>query len=208
MSYTERDTLLALAGLCQAVWLTQRLATTGSVDSEAMAVCIGSLFKLDSQSVEDVYGGAIPVVPGLAQLRRLLADARRDIDQTRYLVALLQLEAKLGKRADLLEQIRTGILTVRSRLEYFDLLHPNILAQLADIYSSYVSPLGPRILVRGEAVHLQHAENQNQVRALLLAGIRSARLWRQVGGRRWQVILNRRRLLAATSELIDSLAPH
>ena len=34
-----------------------------------------------------------------------------------------------------------------------------------------------------------------QIRALLLAGIRSARLWRQLGGHRWQLVISRRKLL-------------
>ena len=32
---------------------------------------------------------------------------------------------------------------------------------------------------------------------LLLAGIRSARLWRQLGGHRWQLVFSRRKLLKA-----------
>ena len=31
--------------------------------------------------------------------------------------------------------------------------------------------------------------------ALLLAGIRCARLWRQLGGHRWQLVISRRKLL-------------
>jgi high frequency lysogenization protein len=34
-----------------------------------------------------------------------------------------------------------------------------------------------------------------EIRALLLAGIRSARLWRQLGGHRWQLVISRRKLL-------------
>ncbi len=44
--------------------------------------------------------------------------------------------------------------------------------------------------------HLQQTDNAAKIRALLLAGIRSARLWRQLGGHRWQLIFSRRKLLA------------
>ena len=43
--------------------------------------------------------------------------------------------------------------------------------------------------------HLQVSSNAARIRALLLAGIRSARLWRQLGGSRWQMVFSRRRLL-------------
>ena len=36
---------------------------------------------------------------------------------------------------------------------------------------------------------------RHKIRALLLAGIRSARLWRQLGGHRWQLVISRRKLL-------------
>ncbi|WP_243260442.1 DUF489 family protein, partial [Pseudomonas aeruginosa] len=41
----------------------------------------------------------------------------------------------------------------------------------------------------------QVSSNAARIRALLLAGIRSARLWRQLGGSRWQMVFSRRRLL-------------
>ena len=43
----------------------------------------------------------------------------------------------------------------------------------------------------------QQSDNAAKIRALLLSGIRSARLWRQLGGHRWQLIFSRRKLLDA-----------
>ena len=78
----------------------------------------------------------------------------------------------------------------------------NILAGLADIYSTTISTLSPRIMVRGEPLHLQNPENINRIRALLLAGIRSAMLWRQCGGRRLQILLGRKRLWRISDDLM------
>jgi len=36
----------------------------------------------------------------------------------------------------------------------------------------------------------------------LLAGIRSARLWRQLGGHRWQLLISRRKLLDACKNVL------
>ncbi|MNJ04984.1 High frequency lysogenization protein HflD [compost metagenome] len=49
---------------------------------------------------------------------------------------------------------------------------------------------------------LQQASNASKIRALLLAGIRAARLWRQLGGHRWQLVFSRRKLL---NELYDMM---
>jgi high frequency lysogenization protein len=75
------------------------------------------------------------------------------------------------------------------------MLHPNLLAHLADIYSRTLSQLQPRIMVRGESNYLQNPDNQNRIRSLLLAGVRAAWLWRQVGGNRWKILFGRHKLL-------------
>ena len=59
-------------------------------------------------------------------------------------------------------------------------------------------------MVKGEPPHLQNPDNINKIRALLLAGIRSAMLWRQVGGLRRHIIFNRRKLLTITHRLLAS----
>ncbi|MEK7758734.1 MAG: DUF489 family protein, partial [Pseudomonadota bacterium] len=42
----------------------------------------------------------------------------------------------------------------------------------------------------------------DKVRAALLAGIRSAVLWRQLGGRRWQLLFSRGKLARTAAELL------
>jgi high frequency lysogenization protein len=59
-----------------------------------------------------------------------------------------------------------------------------------------------RIQVSGSPQILQRDENAEKVRALLLAGIRSAVLWRQSGGRRWQLIFNRRKVIHHARDLL------
>jgi high frequency lysogenization protein len=77
------------------------------------------------------------------------------------------------------------------------LLDREVLAGLAGIYSDTISKLEPRIIVRGNPLYLQNSDNQDRVRALLLAGIRSAMLWHQTGGNRWQILFGRSKLLDA-----------
>jgi len=200
--YSERDRVLALAGIFQAARLTQQVARRGAADSEAVQTSIGSLFKIDSESVEDVFGGVPGLAMGLQTLcGQLEGGVTRIPEITRYAIALIQLERKLAASPPLLQKIEASMASADQRRQHFPLLHSNILAQLAQLYVDTISTLRPRIMVSGEALHLQNPDNVNKIRSLLLAGIRAARLWRQVGGRKLQVMLQRRRLVELARQL-------
>ena len=201
---SERERCIALAGLFQATELASQVARRGIADTAAMEASIHSLFQVDVDSVEEVYAGLPGVTFGLKVISAQLADGKnRNIDVTRYVISLLHLERKLAKRPAMLDQIGEGIKTTAGRLDHFHLLHPNILAGLAEIYSSTISQLRPRIMVQGDPLHLQNQENINRVRALLLSGIRSAMLWRQCGGGRLQILLGRKKMLSMTQSLLQ-----
>ncbi len=203
--YTDNDRVIALSGVYQAAQLTQQIARRGLADTEAMSASIGSLFKIDSNDVSDVFGGMTGIQSALRLLQDQLSGSnRRDTELTRYVIALIQLEQKLSKQPDMLAGISGEIKEATRRLQHFSLLHPNILSQLAAIYKQTISTLQPKIMVKGEPPHLQNPDNINKIRALLLAGIRSAMLWRQVGGLRRHIIFNRRKLLTIAERLLAS----
>ena len=54
-------------------------------------------------------------------------------------------------------------------------------------------------MVNGENDHLANPLVASRVRAALFAGIRSAFLWQQKGGRRWHLLIFRRRIAQAAS---------
>jgi len=203
--YTDNDRVMALAGIYQAAKLTQQIARRGMADTQAMTTSIGSLFKVDSSDVSEVYGGIAGIGDGLRLLRDQLSGSKqRDVELTRYIIALIQLEHKLSKQPDMLASISREIQEATRRLQHFPLLHPSILSHLAAIYKQSISALQPKIMVKGEPLHLQNPDNINKIRALLLAGIRSAMLWRQVGGLRRQIIFNRRKLINVAHRLVAS----
>jgi high frequency lysogenization protein len=196
MPYTDQDRLIALAGLYQAALCVRRIAKQGTVNTDFMQPCIYSLFQTDAQSAGEIFGERGSLLPGVKELvTQLSGRQHRDLDLTRYVVVLLKLERVLAGRRVMVGNIADGLEEARGKLEHFPMLHTNVLAHLADLYSRTVSQLQPRIMVRGEPVYLQNPDNQNRIRALLLAGIRAAWLWRQVGGSRWKILFGRRRLL-------------
>lgn len=202
--HTESDRILALAGIYQGASLAQQIGHHGLCDSQAMEASIYSLFQIDAADVPAVYGGLGRLRTGLDLLHRQFAgSAGRDLELTRHVIALLALERKLAKRPEMLERISEGLSLASERLQHFPMLHPNILAQLAEIYTDTISRIPPRIMIRGDALHLQNPDNQHKIRSLLLAGIRSAMLWRQVGGNRRQILFGRRRIQQTAKEMLE-----
>ena len=199
-TYTLQDRLIALGAIYQASLCVRQIATRGTVDTDLMEPCIYSLFQKDADSTAAIFGTPGALCPGVRELaNQISGKSTKDLEFTRYLLALLKLESALTRRQDLVDRIAKGIDEARAKLVHFPMLHPNLLAHLAELYSQTISQLQPRIMVRGEPNYLQNPDNQNRMRALLLAGVRAAWLWRQVGGSRWKIILGRQKLLEAAN---------
>ncbi len=203
---TDRDRTIALAGLFQAASLTQQVAQKGVADTAAMEASIQSLFQIDAESVEAVYGGVKGVKAGLQQLCTQISSVNlQNSEIARYVLSLTHLERKLAANPTMMTHISDTIQLTTRRLEHFPMLHSNILAQLGDLYSETISTLKPRIMVNGEPAHLQNPDNANKIRALLLAGIRSTLLWRQCGGRRLQLLFGRGKIVTLAQNLLEAL---
>ena len=202
--HSESDRILALAGVFQGAALAQQIGRKGLCDSQAMEASIYSLFQIDAADVPAVYGDLAGLRSGLDLLcRQFEGGTSRDLELTRHVIALLALERKLAGRSEMLEHIGQGLTRAGERLQHFPMLHANILSQLAEIYSDTISQIPPRIMIRGEVLHLQNPDNQNKIRSLLLAGIRSAMLWHQLGGRRRQILFGRRRIQQQARVLLE-----
>jgi len=192
---TITNQTIALAGIAQSAALVQQLATTGTADNAAMTASIASVLKIDADDVLDVYGGLSGIKLGLELLNVQMTGYKiTHPEQARYSASLVFLENQLdGKQKLSRHQLQVGIVKAQAQSEYFGLLHENVLANLGDIYSKTISTLQPRIMVNGDPEQLSRPEIDNTIRACLLAGIRSAMLWRQCGGKRWKFLLYRKK---------------
>lgn len=200
---TLNNQTIALAGISQACLLVQQLATTGSADNDALESSIASILKIDSDSVLDIYGGLTKIKLGLEQLdKQLTGRTITDMEQARYAAALVFLEKQLANNTKMLEIIQTGIERAQVQAEVYGVLHENTLANLGDLYHHTISTIVPRIMVNGKEAYLAQPNTANKIRALLLAGIRSALLWRQCGGARWKFLFFRNKIQAEIKFLI------
>ncbi len=188
----NEERVLALAGLFQATALAQQLANEGRCDDIAMAASMASIFRIDSPSVVGVFGDVSGVRFGLRQLIALLDESSKDVAVTRMAFTVMKLERSLSRRPDLLERLQQGIVAAQRQVEHFGADSPQVVSRLAELYAGTLSTLKPRVMVTGNPQQLQQPAIVQKVRTNLLAAMRSAVLWRQLGGRQWQLLLYRK----------------
>lgn len=201
-----KERALALAGLMQAVQLVQQMAQTGQAQSGPLAASIESLFRFDAEDAEAVYDGAANLRPGLERLlAQLEGGAGRDAALTRMGMTVLHLERKFIAHARAPGAVHEGLEEINRQREHFGATHATVLARLGELYANEVSPVGPRVLVQGNPVYLGQPDVVGEVRATLLAALRAAVLWRQLGGSYWDFLLGRRALANAARDWLSGL---
>jgi high frequency lysogenization protein len=199
-----RDRALALAGLLQAVDQVQRMANQGQSETRPLAACINSLFLFDAESTEEIYGGLRELAPGLQRLvAQVDGGPGRDAAQTRIAMNVLHLERRFIGQASTVEKVRKALEDIGRQRDHLGPTHPTVLGRLGELYAEQISPLGPRIMIQGNPVYLAQPSVVAEVRATLLAAVRAAVLWRQLGGSYWDFLLSRRRLVDTAHELLE-----
>lgn len=205
MAKNYYDITLALAGMCQSARLVQQLAHEGNCAKEEMTVSLRSLLEMNPASTLSVYGNnEANLKMGLETLLGVLNANRQGLgaELTRYTLSLMVLERKLHARKSSMDQLGQRIDQLDRQLAHFELESDQVMSSLASIYVDIVSPAGPRIQVVGTPAILQNTQIQAKVRALLLAGIRAAVLWQQVGGGRLQLMFSRNRLFEQAKSIL------
>ena len=191
------DRILALAGLAQALRQVRQIAESGQADQAIIDTAVDSVFRIDAGSPADVYGGARAVAPGLRLLRDYFGNQGHDELLPRLALAVIQLERRFVRDAGTARKVHDGILAAAPSAERLGATHPDVLAALGSLYADTISHLRPRVLVQGNPHYLGQADVVAEIRAVLLAAVRSAVLWRQLGGSLWDFLLRRRELVAA-----------
>lgn len=185
------ERVLGLAGLFQACAQAQQLANEGRCDEAAWEASLESVFRIDADSVVGVYGRVSSLSAGLRALIAQL-DQGGDMAITRMAVTVMRLERSLARHTTQREELGSGIVAAKRQVEHFGQHSPQVIARLASLYVATLSTLKPRVMVTGDPQLLQQSALVERVRVCLLAAVRSAVLWRQVGGRQWQLLLHRR----------------
>lgn len=199
------EQVLALAGVFQAAASVQRLANGRDMDEAAQEASLASVFMIDADNAGAVFGGAQGVRLGLDTLVHQIDHPGQNVELARLALGMLQLERKLASHPKLLGQLAEGIGKTDRQRQHFDTLHPTVSASLGELYELTLSQLRPRIMVSGDPRLLNDSSRVARIRANLLAGIRAAVLWHQLGGRKWQLLLQRKQVALLARGLLSRL---
>lgn len=203
---------IALAAVTQCASLVSKLAWQGEAPQSDILACVNPLLVLNPESSRDIYPNVGFLNLGLRTLQDVLSNnkLRENAELIRYTLGMLLLrnklnsnqsmQTKIGQRLELIEPLQllsTEDVVGEPELQAAQnaqLRQEITFLQLAELYQDTISGLAYRVQVHGRMEHLKNEHTANRIRSLLLAGIRSAVLWHQLGGRRWHLVFYRKRI--------------
>jgi high frequency lysogenization protein len=219
-----RNQVIALAGVAQAAALVDKLACSGTDDADAFNALVHGLLEANPSSTESVFISCEHLRPGLMTLRNILyhgvansESVSRDNTNSnanygeilRYALSMIHLERKLSSNKEMLASIGKRLEQTKRQVEHFhapdstsSYRNESVLANIASIYSDTISTFRFRIQVNGNPDFLQQELIVHKIRCLLLCGIRATVLWKQVGGSRLNILLNRKKYSQIATELL------
>lgn len=197
IDHSQRSQTIALSAICQSAQLIQQISKGKPYDKEQFAIIVSGIMVTSPKTIFDVYPTVEEVAAGCELLIHQLSGqtTSRDVEATRYIAGIMSLSKRLLRSTSSLQNLTDALAKIERRLEHFELLSPSIIQNFADTYREVISPIGQKIQIIGNPDILKQPDTQNKVRALLLAGVRAAVLWRQFGGQRRQFLLSRKRIL-------------
>ena len=200
-----KERIMALSGIFQATELVRQAANHGTWSGYSADTCLESLLAIEAESVEDIFGNANRLRLGAETLVSILQGDRRYMESLGYAVSIMQLETNFRKKAQMQAHIGSELQSIAEIDDGTEIHEIKDLQarEIAALYTQTISTLSPRIVVNGRPQHLQVDRTVSWIRTLLFAGLRSAVLWRQLGGGRFSLMFGRKKML----EQVQSLLP-
>ena len=201
---TIENQSLALAGIFQSAALIEQLATEGKLNQAAFDCSFDSLFTFEAPTALDVFGNLSGLSRGLNVLIQALGSNNQHPGKnvTYYALSMLKLSAKLKRDLNMAAQVQEKLQKTESLSRDFELSRQSVISKIDGVYQSTISTMTPRIMVQGEQTYLSNSDNASKIRTLLLAGIRAAVLWYQLGGNQWKLVFSRKKYLLSANQLL------
>jgi high frequency lysogenization protein len=199
-----KERTMALAGIFQATELVRQAANHGTWSGYAADTCLDSLLAIEADTVEDIYGSTNRLRLGAETLVSILQGDRKYMEALAYAVSIMQLENKFRKNNKMQALIGSELIAIADFDDGSEVHEIKDLqaGKIARLYTSTVSTISPRIVINGRPQHLQVDRTVSWIRTLLFAGLRSAVLWRQMGGGRFNLMFGRKKMLEQAQTLL------
>ncbi len=162
---------------------------------------VDSILTQDAANFGEVFPEPRRYATGVKVAIEVLAGQRTHLQIIKYAVSVHELVRLLKSNREIL--VRLGKMLAPMAHGAAD---PDQLFPIGDVYQQTISQLGKRIQVVGNPKVLQQPATAARIRTLLLAAVRFAWLWDQLGGRRWHFVVRRRGMLLALKELQEQLS--
>lgn len=205
-SKPSKQQALALAAIFQASNQVYKLAYNGVSDKETMSFAMSTLLNQDPDSLDQLYGSIDNLQDGLDSMKMFIENAN-NVSESKYkevigyVMSSIHLASKLSNDNELLTKIENGIDNARQQAEHFSITHDNVYSNVGSLYQDTISNMRLRIQVMGSAVYLQQSAVAARIRCMLFSAIRNAFLWRQLGGKRRHLLMQRKAFLKVINQL-------
>jgi len=199
-----KERTMALAGIFQATELVRQAANHGTWSGYAADTCLDSLLAIEADTVDEIYGSVTSLRLGAETLVSILQGERQYMESLGYAVSIMQVENNFRRKSNMQAQIGSElqlITTVDEELELHEIKDLQA-EKVADLYTRTISTISPRVVVNGRPQYLQVDRTVNWIRTLLFAGLRSAVLWKQMGGGRFSLMFGRKKMLEEARTLL------
>ena len=187
------DQALSLAAVVRCCQLVHELATQGYADDQSIDRMVSTILDMNPDNVSSLVGGVSSVTDGLKYMLDLksVSTDKTKLEVARMTMTALQLQKSVRRSPAIEESLGSGI----EEIIKWGIQAPfdqDAFSRINGVYQRSISGVNPSIVVRGSQGYLQNPLIVNKVRSLLLAAVRCAYLWHQVGGRMWRFALQRK----------------
>lgn len=194
MKQQRIDQLRALSALVSVAVCLNDLATRDHTQAnDTIRQLLPSIQQFGADYYTRYYPQAAPLEAGRLALIEGLKT--QDFAPFRLLPALVSWEKRFARRPPLVQQLRMGLERHAYQVETLGLDYPEQRALLAGLYRDVVTENLGAFKIVGRQDLLQKEERVQQIRVLLMLGLRASALWRQAGGGVWTDFLWSRKKL-------------
>lgn len=198
---------LALAGIFQSASLIEQLAYNGELNQAAYDCSLDSLFTFDAPTAIDVFGNLAGLSRGLKALTQYLGGENQNSGKNvaYYVLSMIKIASCLKRDQKMATLIQTGLQNIETQATDFEMSRASLVSKIDGLYQDTISTINPRIMIRGEQDYLGNSANAGRIRVLLLAGVRAAVLWHQLGGSKWKLMISRKKYVLSAKQILMKL---